>query len=59
MYRYRYKAYVDDLFYTFKCILDDSILHQYYFFYIPRSQACVASQVHPKGRKSGLSWKKR
>ncbi len=52
-------AHIDSHFYTSKCILEDSILHLYHFSRILRSQACGTSQVHPRGRQSGRSFKKR
>ncbi len=57
MQRYRYKTVTlmpTTFFYTSKCMFDNSILDWYNTFHIPRSQACVASQVHPKGEIPGI-----
>jgi hypothetical protein len=52
-------THVNSFFYTSKYILDNSILHQYHFIHMPSSQTCMASQVCPRGQKSGCCCKKR
>ncbi len=44
-------AFLDDM--LNRHMLDDSILHRYYFSHILRLQACVAIHVHPRGQKYG------